>query len=131
RLAISSLTAISASDTGDEAPLIQFFRSVRNSDKARAPACRTVSVRRAASRARFSGYRSFPASPSAKGQSLDSQRRRVDAITKHQIVRRRQRFEHIEQVTRDRHFAHRIGDLAVLDPEAGGAAAVVAGHAID
>src|SRR5579871_5366509 len=131
RPAISSLTAISASDTGDEAPLIQFFSSVRNSDRASAPAWRTVSVRRAASRARLSGRALLPASPSAKGQSLDPQRRRVDAIAKHEIVRRHQRLEDVEQVTGDRHFADGVGDLAVLDPEAGGAAAVVAGHAVD
>ena len=36
-----SLTAMSASDTGDDAPLVQFFSSVRNSDSASAPASRT------------------------------------------------------------------------------------------
>jgi PmbA protein len=34
-------------------------------------------------------------------------------------------------VAGDRHFAHRVSDLAVLDPEPGGAAAVIAGDAVD
>ena len=34
---------MSASDTGDDAPLVQFFSSVRNNDSASAPASRTVS----------------------------------------------------------------------------------------
>ena len=45
--------------------------------------------------------------------------------------RRRQRFEHVEQVASDRHFAHRVGKLAILDPETGRAAAIVAGDQID
>ena len=44
---------MSASETGDEAPLVQFFSSVRNSDKASAPASRTVSLNSAASRAQI------------------------------------------------------------------------------
>src|SRR5882757_2062288 len=118
---------MSASDTGDEAPLIQFFNSVRNSDSASAPASRTVSVSSAASRALIPSR----VSASAKRQALDAHRRRIDAIAEFQIVGGRQRFEHRQQVPRDRHLAYGIGDLAVLDPESGCAAAVVAGHAID
>src|SRR5437660_148636 len=44
---------MSASETGDEAPLVQFFNSVRNSDNASAPASRTVSLSSAASRAQM------------------------------------------------------------------------------
>src|SRR5471030_1141825 len=126
---------MSASDTGDDAPLVQFFNSVRNSESASAPASRTASVSNAASRVRTSRTRfrccRLSALASAKRQSLDPHRRRIDAVTKFQIVGRHHRFEYFEQMARDRHLAHRIGDLAVLDPETGGAAAVVAGHAVD
>src|SRR5258705_7484091 len=68
---------------------------------------------------------------SANRQTLDAQRGSVDAIAKFQIVGWRQRLEYFEKMACDRHLAHRIGDLAILDPEAGCAAAVVAGHAVD
>src|SRR5260221_4174123 len=118
---------MSASDTGDEAPLVQFFSSVRNIDSASAPASRTVSVSNPASRALVVSI----VSASAKRQTLDAQRRRVDAGAEFQIVGGDQRFEHRQQMALDRYFADRVGDLAVLDPEAGRAAAVIAGHAID
>src|ERR1700730_5997313 len=118
---------MSASDTGDEAPLVQFFSSVRNSDSASAPASRTLSVSRAASRVQIRSV----VSTSAKRQALDAQRRRVDAITEFQVVGGNQRLEDLQQMARDRRFAHGIGDLAILDPEARGAAAVVTGDAID
>src|SRR5581483_8991671 len=117
---------MSASDTGEEAPLVQFFKSVRNSESASAPASRTLAVRSSVSRAKC------PApSTSAKRQSLDAHGRRVDAVAKLQIVGGDQRLEHLQQMAGDRHLADGIGDLAVLDPEAGGAAAVVAGDAVD
>src|SRR4029077_18958735 len=126
---------MSASETGDETPLVQFFRSVRNSDSASAPASRTVSFRRRASRVVSLRVAIAALTPSelapAKRQSFDSQRRRIDAIAKLQIVGWHQRLEDIEKVTCDRHLAHGVGDLAVLDPEAGGAAAVVTRHAVD
>src|SRR5258705_1380023 len=118
---------MSASEAGDEAPLIQFFSSVRNSDSASAPASRTVSVSSTASRALTTSR----ASASAKRQALDAHCRRIDAIAEFQIVGGCQRFEHRQQVPRDRHLADGIGDLAILDPETGCAAAVVAGHATD
>src|SRR5882724_11961604 len=125
-----SLTLISASETGEDAPLVHFFSSVRNSDSPSAPASRTVSTSTMASCARKLPFPA-PALASAKRQSLDAHRWRIDAIAELQIVGRHHRFEDIEKVPRDRHLAHRIGDLAVLDQEAGCAAAVVAGHAID
>src|SRR6185295_15168963 len=118
---------MSASETGEEAPLVQFFSSVRNSDNASAPASRTVSANSAASRAATLSA----VSASAKRQALDTQRRRVDPVAELQIVGRDQRFEHRQQMACDGDLADGIGDLAVLDPEAGGAAAVIAGHAVD
>src|SRR5450631_2097259 len=110
---------MSASDTGDDAPLVQFFSSVRNNDSASAPACCTVSLSSAVSRARASSC-TLPALTSPKRQALDADRRRVDPVAKFQVVGRNHRFEDLEQMARNRHLAHRIGDLAVLDPEAGG-----------
>ena len=89
-LSSRSLTAISASDTGEDAPLVQFFSSVRNIDSASAPASRTAFFSSAASRARISPLRcTLPALASAKRQSLDAQRRRIDAVAEFQIVGRR------------------------------------------
>src|SRR3954447_6901051 len=130
RLSMRSLTAMSASDTGEDAPLIQFFNSVRNSDNASAPASRTVSFSNAASRAKIL-LCTLPALTSAKRQSFNAHRRSIHPIAEFQVVGRHHRFEHLEQMTGDRHLAYRIGDLAVFDPETRGAAAVVASHAID
>src|SRR5439155_545124 len=127
RRSTRSLTAMSASETGDEAPLVQFFSSVRNSDNASAPASRTVSRNSAASRAQILSA----VSASAKRQALDAQRRRVDAVAEFQVVGGDQRLEHRQQMARDRHLADRVRDLAILYPEAGSAAAVIAGHAVD
>src|ERR1700692_3629227 len=92
RIWIRSLTAISASDTGEDAPLVQFFSSVRNSDSASAPASRTVSVSNAAARAKTSRVKTLScvlsALASANRQSLDAQRRSIDAGTTLQIVGR-------------------------------------------
>src|SRR5882757_8126625 len=118
---------MSASDTGDEAPLVQFFNSVRNSESASAPASRTLCVSNAASRA----WIRVCVSASAKRQALDAQRRRVDAITEFQVIGWNQRLEDLKQMARDRHFADGIGKLAILDPEARRAAAVIAGDAVD
>src|SRR4051794_20984385 len=121
---------MSASETGDEAPLVQFFSSVRNKDSASAPASRTVS----ASSARLAAMTRSPgisALTSANRQSLDAQRRCIDAVAEFQIVGGGERFEHLEQMAGNRHFAHRTGDLAVLDPESGRAATVVAGDTVD
>src|SRR5262245_14777694 len=121
---------MSASETGEDAPLIHVLSSVRNIDSARRPASRTLSVRSAASRVRL-----FPStrtgSASAKRQTLDAHRRRIDAVAEFQIVGGLHRLEDVEQMARDRDFADGIGDLAVVDPEAGGAPAVIAGDAVD
>src|ERR1700744_852265 len=121
---------MSASDTGEDAPLIQVFSSVRNIDSASAPACRTVSVKSAALRDETPSCM-LAASPSAKRQPLDTQCRRVDAVTELEIIGRHQRLEDAKQMSRERHSAHRIGDRAVLDPEAGSTTTVVAGSPID
>ena len=39
--------------------------------------------------------------------------------------------QHVAQVAGDRDLVHRIGDRAVLDPEAAGAARIIAGDAVD
>ncbi len=61
---------MSASETGEDAPLIQFFNSVRNSDCASRPASCTDLVSKAASRALVQSS----VSASAKRQALDAQR---------------------------------------------------------
>src|SRR4051812_20424677 len=112
---------MSASDTGEDAPLVQFLSSVPNSESANRPASRTVSLSREASRfIRLS--RLLPALASPKRQFLDAHGWRVDTVAEFQIVGWRHRFEDLEQVTCDRHLTDRIGDLAVFDPEAGCAA---------
>src|SRR6266446_5130763 len=98
---------MSASDTGDDAPLIQFFNSVRNSDSASAPASRTVAASNAESRCRISacaGGWSLIASALASGnrQTLDAQRRGIDTVAEFQIVGGGQRLEHLDQVAGDR-----------------------------
>src|SRR5690242_1770278 len=118
---------MSASETGDEAPLVQFFKSVRNSDSASWPASRTVSFSSRVSRARDAAC---APSASAKGQSLDPHGWCIDAITELQVVGGHHRLEHVQQMRGDRHLADGVGDLAVLDPETRCAAAVVAGDAI-
>src|SRR5476649_1906716 len=62
---------------------------------------------------------------------FNSYRRRVGRALELQVVGGRQGQEHVLEVARDGDAAHRIGELAVLDPEARGAAAVVAGDAVD
>src|SRR4051794_41176782 len=113
-----SLTAMSASDTGDDVPLVQVRNWVRNIARARCPASRTVSTSRARSRAKRSLRPSTLAS--ANRQSLDAYGRRVGRIAECEIVGRRQRLEHLDQMPGDGDFADRIRDFAVLDPEPGG-----------
>src|SRR6201999_2947114 len=74
---------------------------------------------------------SAPRSLAGNSQSLQPHRGRVDAVAEVEIVRRRQRAEDIEQMSSDGDLAHGKSLFAVLDPEAGGAAAVVAGHHVD
>src|SRR4051812_8781209 len=121
---------MSASETGDEAPLVQVFNSVWNIESASLPASRTTSLSKLASRVRSAVPEPWIL-PSSKRQSLDAHRRRVDAIAEFQVVGRRHRLEDLEQMARYRHLAHGVTDLAIFDPEAGCAAAVVAGNAVD
>ena len=74
-------------------------------ERARARARRPRAPRR---RARL-GERASTAQMPGNGQSLHAQRRRVGAVAEFEIVRGRQRAEHVVQVAGDRHLAHRIG----------------------
>src|ERR1700761_5764030 len=62
---------------------------------------------------------------------VDPDRRGIDAIAADQVVRRRYAWEHVLQVAGDRHLADGVGELALFDPEARSAAAVIAGHAVE
>src|SRR5215470_4839200 len=120
---------MSASDTGEETPLVQFFSSVRKSDSASLPASRTVRLRSSA--LLLARTSAFAISASPNRQSLDAHGGRVDAVAELQIVGNGHRLEHLEQVTCDGQLAHRIRNLAILDPEARGATAIVTGHGVD
>src|SRR5947209_2112170 len=121
---------MSASETGEDAPLVHFFNSVRNSESASLPASCTVFFSSAASRIR-NLLDSVPLLTSANRQFLDPHRRSIHPKTKFQVVGRRQPFEHLKQMARNRDLADRVGDLAVLDPESGCATTIVASHAVD
>src|SRR5690606_1577104 len=69
-------------------------------------------------------------SGSGNGHALDAHRGCIDAVTKLEIVGRNEVEEHVLQVAGYGHLADRPGDLAVLDPEPGGAAALVAGDEV-
>src|ERR1700722_5136510 len=118
-------TAMSASETGDEAPLVQFFSGVPNRESASAPASRTDAARRSAAR-----VRSTP-SVACNRQALQAHGRRVRPVTECQIVRWFEASEHFQELAGDRDFAHRISQFAILDPETGGAAAIIARHHVD
>src|ERR1700692_1197452 len=119
-------TAISASDTGDKAsPLVQFFSGVLNIDKARAPASRTASARRAACFCRST------TSVAGNSQALHAHRRRIGAVTEDEVVSRCEALEYFGEMPGDGDFTHWKSKLAVLDPKPRGAAAIVAGHQID
>src|SRR3954462_967564 len=117
---------MSASETGDDSPLVHLRNSVRNIESPSAPASRTVSTISAKSRAECPDV-----SATGNRQPLDPQCRRVNAVLEDKIVRRRQAPENIEQMPCDRHLADRIGHLAILDPKAAGATAVIAGNTVD
>src|SRR5882672_7011228 len=119
----NSLTAISASLTGDDSPLIHCRSGCRKVRNATSPAARTVSTSAGASALRLR-------STSGNGQPLDAHRRRVGAIAELEIVRRLERTEYCDQIARDRDFTHRIGAATILDPEPRCATAVVAGHRV-
>src|SRR5690606_41632342 len=71
---------------------------------------------------------SVVSSASGKGHAFDKQRRSCHAEIAVDIAGRLHREEHSLQVCSDRYLRHRIGKLAILDPEAGGAATIFAGH---
>src|SRR5580693_3537404 len=101
-------TAMSASLTGEEAPLIQFFSGVPNMDSASRPASRTEAPSTSTARAVSS------ASMAGNGETLYAQRRRVGAVAEDEIVGRFEALEYFQQVSGDGHFADRISQLAVL-----------------
>src|SRR6185503_13343440 len=116
----SSLAAMSASVTGESpCPLVHCLSGPPKNFFATAPASCTAMASRSRSRR---------SSDAGNGQSLEAQGRRVGAVAELQIVGRRHGAEDVEQMACDRHLAHRVGALALLDPEARGAAAVIAGH---
>src|SRR5579872_1736051 len=121
----SRSTAMSASVTGEDSPLVQLLSGVRNIESASAPASRTLAASRAAVCVRSA------TSVAGNSQTLHPQCRCIGAIAEAEIVGRRQAAEHFQEVAGNRHFADRIGARAVLDPEPGSAAAVIAGDLID
>src|SRR5271170_3346582 len=122
----SRSTAISASETGEEVgPLVQVRSGAPNIACASAPASRTA----ASSRAEICAK---PATSMAgNSQTLHAHGRRIGAVAEGQVVRRLEACEYIAERAGDRDLADRESALAVLDPESGGAAAIVAGHQID
>src|SRR3569833_3220865 len=86
------------------------------------PASRTVSS---------SNLRSSDASGAGKCHALDADGGGVCAMAEFQVAGRRQAGEHVLEIAGDGDFGYWDSDLAIFDPETGGAAAVIAGHAID
>src|SRR5918995_4495125 len=70
-------------------------------------------------------------SSSGKGHAFDQKRWCGGAEIAIEIARRNHVEEHGLQVRGDGHFRNRIGELAILDPDAGSAAAVLASHHVD
>src|SRR5690606_27497944 len=89
---------------------------------ASAPASRTVSLRSAKSLSRVSG--------AGNGHALYADGGCVGAIAKFKIIRTRQVEEHVFEVPRNGDLTDGIGNLAILDPEAGSTPAVITRHAI-
>src|SRR5262245_34798825 len=105
-----SLTAMSASLTGDRSsPLVQCLNAPCAVLRARAPAWRITAS---------SGARNAVVSLTGNSQTLNAQGRRVGGVSELQVVSRRQRPEHLQQVARDGHLANRKGELSVFNPEA-------------
>src|SRR5215204_2838280 len=113
--------SISASHTGELAPLVQFLTGEPNLLSASAPASVTACLSRSAMCSR-----GISASVTGNGEPLHPHGRRIGPIAELQIIGGRERAEHIEQMARDGHLAHRIRELALLDPETGRAHAVIA-----
>src|SRR5262245_6067084 len=100
----------------------------RNCESASSPAALTASSITASSSDSLS---LASTSGSGKGHLRHEKGRGIDGAAKFQVVRRLELAEHRPEVRGNGDLAHRIGDGAVLDPEAGGAAAVIAGDAVD
>src|SRR6202035_2903516 len=98
----------------------QLFTGFWKVASAIAPASRSVAARFWRSPAELR-----PPSLARNGQPLQAQRGRIGAIAELEVVGGRQRAEHVDEIARDGHLAHRIGTLPILDPEAGCAAAIV------
>src|SRR5262249_9629996 len=122
----SASTARSASLTGELWPLIQLLICPRNVLSARAPPSRTAAARRSRT-----AVRSMAGSSAGNGQTFQAHGRRIGAEAEVEIIGGRELAEHVDQIAGDGDLADGVAALAVLDPEAGGAAAVVAGHPID
>src|SRR5712691_5151653 len=117
---------MSASQTGDVASLSHCLTGPRKVLSATSPAARTAPANSAVSSAAGSAR-----SASCNGEALHTHGRRIGAHAELEVVCGRERGVHSDEIAGDRHLAHRVAALAVLDPEAAGAAAVVAGHAVD
>src|SRR5579863_3670847 len=118
-------TAISASLTGDDPALVHDLIGLLNIFSASMPASRTQT---ASSAAVLAGSMT---SVAGNGHALNAQGRRVYAVAKDQVVRRDETGEHFGKMPGDGDFAHRIGALAVFDPESGSATAIIPGYQID
>src|SRR5689334_20316761 len=105
-------TARSASLTGDVLSLIQLLICPRKVRSASAPPSRTAAATRSRSAAP-----SISGLSAGNGEAFDAQGRRVGAEAEFKIVGGGQLAEYVDQIAGDRDLAHRIGALAVLDPE--------------
>src|SRR3974390_374702 len=115
-----SLTATSPSLTGEvSSPLGQHLKAPRAAPHPPSPASRITAS---------SGARSVTGSLPGNGAPLEPQRRRIGAVAEFEIVGGRECAENVGQMSSDGDLAHRVSALAVLDPEAGGAAAVGTSH---
>src|SRR5262249_17223719 len=116
---------MSASQTGDVASLSHCLTGPRNVLSASSPAARTASARNVVMPTLAAR------SASGNGQALHTHGRSIGAPAEFEVVGGRERGVHGDQIAGDRDFAYRVGALAVLNPEAAGTAAIVAGDAID
>src|SRR5262245_27043793 len=112
---------MSASVTGLPRDLCQLLYWPPKYLRAIAPASRTFATSRS---------RSSVSSGTRHRHSIDAQRGRIGAVAEHEIVRGRQMLVHVLEIARDRDLTDRIGDFAVLDPEACRATRIVAGDAV-
>src|SRR6476659_8298120 len=120
---------MSASHTGEVLFLSHCRTGPRNVFSAILPAARTASVIRAVSSA--GGGPGRPLSASGNGEALHPHGRRIGAAAELEVVCRRERGVHVDEVAGDRDLAHREGLLPVLNPKTARAAAVVAGDPVD